>query len=133
MTTTTVGTPGLVLADRLLAALCGRDFDRLADLLAPDVELRALLPRGHAEWAGVPDVAGRFRAWLGDPGEFEVLEAAIGSIAGRVQLRWRFRLTADRLGEGAFVIEQQAYVATAGAAITRIDLLCSGFRSLADR
>jgi hypothetical protein len=126
--------PAFSLAGHFLEALALRDFDRLADLLAPAVELRALLPRGHDDWVGAVTVAERFRGWFGDTEEFELLDATIGQTGGRVHLHWRIRLRARRLGSGDFIIEQQAYVDPADSPqLTRIDLLCSGFRPVAGR
>lgn len=137
MTTTQIGRPPLdeaivpafSVAGRFLEALAAQDFDRLADALVPTVELRTLLPRGHVDWTGAGPVADRFRAWFGDTEDFELLDATIGQVGGRVQLRWRIRLRAERLGPGHFTIEQQAYADVARPdGLTRIDLLCSGFR-----
>ncbi|MGV9668684.1 hypothetical protein [Nocardia niigatensis] len=42
--------------------------------------LRAVVPPGPFELTGPADVAGRSESWLGGPGEFEVLDAAIGQV-----------------------------------------------------
>jgi hypothetical protein len=111
--------------------LAGQDFRGLAECLAPDIRLRALLPGGPREWTGVPAVADRFARWFGDTEQHEVQDCAVDEaleVLGRIHLRWRFRLQAARLGAGWFVVEQLAY-ADAGddGRITGLDLLCSGY------
>lgn len=90
----------------VLEGLSARDFDRLAASLAPDVQMRTLLPPGPTEWAGSQDVAETFRSW-----RLRVWPTPFGII-----------------GDGCPVIEQQAY-ADAAVAIDTLDLLCSGFHA----
>ena len=75
------------------------------------------------------EIAGQFARWFGDTRDFELVEATLGEVGGRLQLRWRLRLRAERLGAGWFTVEQQAY-ADAGedGRIARLDLVCTGYR-----
>jgi hypothetical protein len=74
-------------------------------------------------------IATQFAQWFGDTEEFEILEATVGEVGGRMHLGWRLRLRAERLGTGWFTVEQQAYGDTGeGGRITRLDLLCTGYR-----
>lgn len=113
-----------------LEGLGARDFGRLAASLAPDVRMRALLPPGPMEWAGSEAVAECFRSWFGEASEFELIDATVGEVGGRLHLSWRLRVRPAPfgIGDGWHVIEQQAY-ADAGAAIDSLDLLCSGFHA----
>jgi hypothetical protein len=113
-----------------LEGLGARDFARLAASLAPDVRLRALLPPGPMEWTGSDDVADTLRSWFADATDFELVDATVGEVGGRLHLSWRLRLRPAPFGIGAgwHVIEQQAY-ADAGTAIETLDLLCSGFHA----
>jgi SnoaL-like protein len=117
-----------------LEGLAARDFARLGASLAPGVQFRALLPPGPAAWEGADAVAETFRSWFGDATDFELVDATVGEVGGRLHLSWRLRVRPAPfgIGEGWHVIEQQAY-ADAGAAINAIDLLCSGFTPEADR
>ncbi len=138
MTTTTpapdlVGPPSdgprFAAAGTFLEGLAAQDFDRLATTLAPDVHLRALVPPGLREWTGAADVAGQFGHWFGDTEQFDLVDGSIGEVADRLHLRWRLRLRAERLGDGWFAVEQQAYIDTDPEGhIARIDLLCTGYR-----
>ena len=117
------------LADSFLDGLAAQDFTRLGGALTPDGRLRALLPGGLMEWAGAEVIAGRFAFWFGDTEDFELLQATVGEVGGRLHLHWRLRLRAERLGSGWFTVEQQAYADTdRSGRIARLDLLCTGYR-----
>jgi hypothetical protein len=125
--------PQFAVAGAFLEGLAAQDFNRLDDALTADCALRALLPRGFKEWTGADVIAGQFARWFGDAEDFELVEATVGDVAGRLHLHWRLRLRAERLGNGWFTVEQQAYAdAAVGGRIARLDLLCTGYRPEAD-
>jgi hypothetical protein len=125
--------PRFGAAGSFLAALAGQDFARLGGALDSGACLRALLPRGLREWTGAEVIAGVFAGWFGDTEDFDLVEATVGEIGGRLHLRWRLRLRAERLGPGWFTVEQQAYADPGdGGRITRLDLLCTGYRPEGD-
>jgi hypothetical protein len=66
--------------------------------------------------------------WFGGAADFELVDAAVGQVGGRLHLSWRVRVRPAPfgIGDGWHVIEQQAYV-DAGDTIGSLDLLCSGF------
>lgn len=113
-----------------LEALAARDYERMAVALAPEVRFRALLPPGPMQWQGAPEVAGAFRSWFGTADEFELVDATVGEIGGRLHLSWRIRLRPAPfgIGEGWHVIEQHGY-ADATDSVESLDLLCSGFHA----
>jgi len=115
-------------AGSFLDGLAAQDFARLGGALAADACLRALLPSGLWEWSGADAIAHRFERWFGDTEDFELVEATIGEVGGRLHLHWRLRLQAERLGPGWFTIEQQAYADTdESGRIAGLDLLCTGY------
>ena len=125
--------PQFALAGSFLEGLAAQDFARLGDALTGDVRLRALLPPGLREWAGAETIADVFTSWFGDTEDFELIEATVGEVGGRLHLHWRLRLQAERLGTNWFTVEQQAYADTAdGGRIARLDLLCTGYRAGGD-
>ena len=94
-------------------------------------QARSTQPR--QEWAGARAIADRFARWFGDTNDFELIEAAVGEVGGRLHLHWRLRLRAERLGSGWFIVEQQAYADTdESGRIARLDLLCTGYRPEGD-
>jgi hypothetical protein len=111
-----------------LEALADRDYQRLATALGSSVRFRAMLPPGPMTWEGPEEVAGVFRSWFGDAENFELIDATIGEVGGRLHLSWRLRLRPAPfgIGDGWHVIEQHVF-ADAGGAIESLDLLCSGF------
>ena len=121
--------PQFALAGSFLEGLAAQDFAELGGTLTDGARLRALLPPGPMEWTGAAVIAGVFAHWFGDTAEFELLEATVGEVGGRMHLRWRVRLQAERLGAGWFTVEQQAYADPGeGGRIARLDLLCTGYR-----
>lgn len=113
-----------------LEALTTRDYEQMAATLSADVRFRAMLPRGPMDWTGADEVAGVFTSWFGEADDFELIDATVGEIGGRLHLSWRLRVRPAPfgIGDGWHVIEQQAY-ADAVDTIDTLDLLCSGFRS----
>jgi hypothetical protein len=111
-----------------LETLAHRDYQRMATTLGSTVQFRAMLPPGPMAWEGPDEVAGAFSSWFGEAKDFELIDATVGEVGGRLHLSWRLRVRPAPfgIGEGWHVIEQQAY-ADAGDAIESLDLLCSGF------
>ena len=125
--------PQFALAGSFLEGLAAQDFAQLGGALAAGARLRALLPPGLMEWTGAEAIAGRFARWFGDTEDFELLEATVGEVGGRLHLHWRLRLRAERLGAGWFTVEQQVYADTdESGRIIRLDLLCTGYRPEGD-
>ena len=116
-------------AGTFVEGIAAQDFGLVAATLDDDVRMRALLPRGFVEFTGAEEVTAAFTGWFGDVEAFELVDAAIGDIAGRALLRWRVRVVKPAKGDGWLVIEQQvlADIAESGG-IGQLDLLCSGFR-----
>jgi hypothetical protein len=113
-----------------LEALATRDYEQMTTTMGADIRFRALLPPGPMQWQGPSKVAEAFRSWFGDADDFELVDATVGEVGGRLHLSWRIRLQPAPfgIGEGWHVIEQQGY-ADAADTIERLDLLCSGFRA----
>ncbi len=113
-----------------LEGLCARDFRLVAATLHQNVEMRALLPSGFSDWHGRSEAVSAFQSWFGSADQFEVVDATLGEVAGRLHLAWRARLRPapfDR-GAGWHVIEQHAF-AEGVETIEALDLICSGFRA----
>jgi hypothetical protein len=121
--------PRHAFAWSFLDGLAAQDFARLGEALTDQVRVRALLPGGAGEWTGAGAAARVFARWFGDTEGFELIEASVGEVGGRLHLHWRLRLRAERLGAGWFVVEQQSYADTGkDGRLIRLDLLCTGYR-----
>ena len=118
------------MAGIFLEGLTARDYDRLAATLAKDVRFSALQQGGSSEWHGRAEVVDVLRSWFGDADRFEIVDATVGAIAGRLLMTWRIRLRPAPfgIGEGWHVIEQHAF-ADVVETIEALDLVCSGFRA----
>ncbi len=115
------------VAGLLVEAIAARDFNKMTDCFEPAAVMRALLPRGPAEFRGASQIVGAFREWFGDAKGFEVLDATVGDVSSRLHASWRLRVHPTPRGDTRWhLIEQQAY-AQAEERISSIDLLCSGF------
>jgi hypothetical protein len=131
-TATTNSTPGpgphFAVAGRFLETLAAGDFGLLAGALEGDATMSALLPRGFDEWHGADAICARFEGWFGAVDDFEVVDASVGQVGARLQLRWRVRLRGARFGDAAMVVEQQVYADTGTSGrISNLRLLCSGY------
>jgi hypothetical protein len=120
--------PQFSVAGAFLEGLATQDFDRLAGAVAEDARLSALVPSGLKQWDGAEQIRATFRRWFGEVEAFELVEAVMGEVGPRLNLRWRARVRAERFGNGWTVVEQQVYADTGpDGRIARMSLLCSGF------
>jgi hypothetical protein len=113
-----------------LEGLANRDYARITATLSPTVRFRAMLPPGPMDWQGPEAVAEAFSSWFSGADDFELVDATVGEVGGRLHLSWRLRVRPAPfdIGDGWHVIEQHAY-ADATETIEALDLLCSGFQA----
>ncbi len=116
------------VAGRFIDGLAARDFDAVVGSLTDDVAFRALLPRKVLDLVGGAAVRSTLDTWFGAAERWELVEAVVGEIGGRVHLRWRLRLTNPDVGPGTFLVEQQLYADTGPDGRLRdVALLCTGY------
>jgi hypothetical protein len=121
-TTTTLG------AD-FARALAAKDFERISELIHPEVDFRGLTP-SRAWEASDSDavITGVLRQWIEDDDDVEALESVeTDSFADRERVGYRFRV---RNPDGLFLVEQQAYLAERDGRIGWMRVVCSGFRPI---
>jgi hypothetical protein len=111
---------------RLVAALAGRDFARLAGLLSADVRMRALIPPGLLELSGAEAVAAKFSSWFGDAEELELVRSGSDVVADRLHVFYRLRVT--KPGAAGKIVEQHLLCTYDDDRLSAFDLVCSGFR-----
>ena len=108
-------------------ALAVKDFDRVLELLHPEIDFRALTPRRTWE-ASDPEavISGVLRQWFEDTDDIEALERLESdSFADRERVGYRFSV---RNPDGQFLVEQQAYLSARDGRIGWMRVVCSGFR-----
>jgi ketosteroid isomerase-like protein len=114
------------LGTRLISALAERDFSRLADTLAPDVRMRALIPPGPIELEGAKSAAAKFPTWFGASEALQLDRSVSEEIGDRLHVSYRLRV--KRPDDDWKVIEQHLFCSPKEGQIAALDLVCSGFR-----
>jgi hypothetical protein len=117
----------LRLVRAFVEGLAEKDRGVLTSVLDPEIDFRGLTP--SEEWrATTPDAVAEivFGSWF-EPQDHvqEVLEVRTSRVADRNELRYRLRVESE--GE-MFFVEQQGYFDAPAGRITRMSLICSGFR-----
>jgi hypothetical protein len=128
--TAKVGAPAS-LGTSFATALAAKDFDRIRDILHPEVDFRGLTPRRNWEAGDAETVIGSvLRLWFEDSDEIEALESLeTGAFADRERVGYRFRV---RNPEGLFEVEQQVYIGERDGRIGWMRSVCSGYRPIED-
>jgi hypothetical protein len=119
-----------LLGAEFARALAVKDFARISELLAPEVDFRGLTPNRTWEAANSEAVvADILRHWFEDSDVIERLDRLdLDAVADRERVGYRFVV---RNPDGRFVVEQQAYLTQRAGRIAWMRVLCSGFRPLA--
>jgi hypothetical protein len=119
--------PSASLGASFAAALAAKDFDRIRDLLHPELDFRGLTPSRNWEAADPEAMIGSvLRQWFEDSDEIERLEQLeTDAFADRERVGYRFRV---RNPEGLFEVEQQVYIGERDGRIGWMRSVCSGFR-----
>ncbi len=117
------------LGVQMAQAIVGRDAQRLHALFATPVTFRAVTPRRFFDAETPVDVVDIVLGTWFDPSKtitgLTVLESdAVGDVE---KVSYRLSVLLDA---GPAVVEQVAYYSSQGDQITRLRLVCSGFRPL---
>jgi TusA-related sulfurtransferase len=117
------------VATAFLNAVTARDFAAARSVLADELPMRMLVPGGLMSDVGADAAIGRISSWFTDADPFEVHASSAIEVEGRAAVTYRLRLHKP---DGWYLIEQHLMLdVDADRRITAIDLLCSGFRSIA--
>ena len=116
------------IGERFARAIAQQDRSALLDVLAPEVDFRALTPGRFWETSSPTELVDDFvlGTWFGPTDHIDELEAVeVGSIADRERVAYRLRITNP---DGLFLVEQQAYFGVDDDRISWLRIMCSGFR-----
>jgi hypothetical protein len=119
--------PSASLGASFAAALAAKDFDRIRELLHPEVDFRGLTPRRNWEADDPAALIGEvLRTWFEDDDQIEELEKVeTDAFADRERVGYRFRI---RNPEGLFEVEQQVFIGERDGKIGWMRSVCSGYR-----
>jgi hypothetical protein len=92
--------PPYAIAGSLLEALAARDFDRLTAMLDDAAALCALLPGEFGSGTERPKSAPSSRGGLVTSSFLDLIDASLGQVGRRLELRWRRHRPDKRLGSG---------------------------------
>jgi hypothetical protein len=116
------------VGERYVQAIAAKDSEALLALLSPSIDFRALTP-GRFWEASSPDevVDGTiFGFWFEPTDQIEAIDnVEHGEVGSRQRVGYRFRV---RNGDGAFLVEQQAYFECDAEQITWLRVMCSGYQ-----
>ena len=108
-------------------ALATKDFDRVRELMDPEIDFAGLTPRRHWVASGPDEVISTIlREWFEDSDDIQALEHLDHDvIADRERVGYRFSVARP---DGLFLVEQQAYLSAQDGRITWMRVVCSGYR-----
>ncbi len=117
------------LSTAFAQAVAAKDADRLAGLLAPEIDFRGMTPNRNWEASDADTVVEIVLSrWFEPSDEIEELvEVKTGSVGDRDWLAYRIR---GRNARGPFLVEQNAFFTEREERIEWMRVLCSGFRPL---
>lgn len=103
-----------------------KDFDAVAALLHPDVDLKGLTPGRSWDASGPSAVNEILQKWFEPSDQIKrLLNLRTGTIGDRKHVAYRVAVTNP---DGDFEVEQQMYYDDDGAHITLMRILCSGYQ-----
>jgi hypothetical protein len=110
-------------------ALAAKDFERVAELLAPQLDFRGLTPRRQWEATTREQVVGEIlTTWFDDDDHIQQVLSIETSMIGQDCERVTYRFSGEN-GDGPFVVEQHAVYTAEDGRITWMRVLCSGFHT----
>jgi hypothetical protein len=116
------------VGERFARAIAAKDESALLDLLAPQLDCRAMTPGRFWEPSSpaelVHDVI--LGKWFDDNDHIDGIEAIDSdTVADRQRVGYRFRVTN---ADGTFLVEQQAYLGVEDDRVAWLRIMCCGYR-----
>jgi hypothetical protein len=118
------------LGKAFVQAIAARDEATLLELLAPDVDFRAMTPARFWECHRADDLVADILlgTWFEESEHVEAVESLeTETIADTERVGYRLRVV-NR--DGPFAVAQQAYYRESGGRITWLRVMCAGYRRL---
>jgi hypothetical protein len=117
--------------ERFARAIAAKDASALLDVLAPDVDFRAMTPGRFWEAGSAEEIVDDiiFGRWFEPSDHIDALESIESdTVADRERVVYRFHVTN---ADGSFLVEQSAYYdVTDGDRISWLRVMCVGYRPM---
>jgi hypothetical protein len=120
----------MTVGERFARAVAARDAPALRVLLAPQIDFRAMTPGRFWESSSAEEVVDDviLGKWFEPTDRIDAIEAIENDVVvDRERVGYRFRVSN---GDGAFIVEQQAYLGVEDHGIAWLRIMCSGYRPL---
>jgi ketosteroid isomerase-like protein len=118
------------LGAQFAKAVAAKDAPGVLDVLAPDVDFKAMTPGRFWEAESAQEFVDAilFGRWIDDNDHVEALEdVQTGEVGGRGRVLYRLRVVNLT---GTWLVEQQAYFDVEDDRISWLRIMCSGFRKV---
>ena len=108
-------------------AFAAKDFDRIHELVDPDIDFRGLTPKRSWEASGPSElISVILKQWLEDTDHVdELVDVETDEFADRHRIAYAIR---GHNEDGPFQFQQQAYFTESDGRIDWMRVVCSGFR-----
>lgn len=113
------------LGEDWIHAITDGALGNLAQLCAPRILSRLLLPAGLVTVHSAGELVAEYRAWFGSCTDFKVEASRVDRVGQRLAISYRFLL---RDQGDWYRIEQQLYCSLKDGRVQQLHLLCSGFQ-----
>jgi hypothetical protein len=116
------------IGERFARAVAAKDAPALLGLLAPEIDFRAMTPSRFWESNSAVEVVDDvvLGKWFEPTDLIESIEGIEQDVViDRERVGYRFRVTN---ADGAFIVEQQAYLGVQDDRIAWLRIMCSGYR-----
>ena len=121
---------GVTLGEQLAKGIVAKDAGTLRQVLADDVDFKALTPGRFWEASSADEVIDDIilRRWFSIDDHLEALESVdSGEVGGRQKVTYLLR---GHNGDGRFLVEQVVYYDVVDDRIAWLRLACSGYRTI---
>jgi hypothetical protein len=114
------------LGEQFAQAVAAKDHDGVRALLHPEVDFQAMTPRKVWDASSPEDVVRALGVWFDEGDHIDSL-VCVDTDAFADRERVGYRLSVSN-GDGAFLVEQQAYLSPREGRIGWLRIMCSGYR-----
>ncbi|MCU1443277.1 MAG: hypothetical protein JWQ59_1427 [Cryobacterium sp.] len=114
------------LGEAFAHAAAAKDYQRVRQLLHPELDFRAMTPNRIWEASDADGVISALSHWFEESDTIEAIDALdLDGFADRERVGYRFRV---RNVDGEHLVEQQAYLTARDGQIGWLRIMCSGYR-----